>query len=223
MLTRVVDYPGRGQTRCVLFRKGDADEVDVDVECNMHVMYREELGNSDENIRGQKGLDLQFGKAAGMLEETAKQRASAAEAARPDLEAVLEAVKQVPGGGAGRNDAPPAAGKDAQPGQAAGIGGSDSDSSDDEGGGNFISNLLSIYGGSSSGGGGGGGGGSGKSRRVEKAASLQKAATVAGTPNKREKSAGAPPPAAPAPSLGGSKVCILRLTYFLWLFPLIKI
>ena len=73
MLTRTVEFPGRGQTRCVLFRKGDANEVDVDVECNMHVMYREELGNSETNIRSQKGLDLQFGKAAGMLEETAKQ------------------------------------------------------------------------------------------------------------------------------------------------------
>ena len=227
MLVKTIDFPGRGRCRCVLFRKGPADEVDVDVECNMAVMYKEELGDSETNIRGQKGLDSLFGQSAGVLDDVAKHRGSMAEAARPDLDAVLEAVQKAAGSGSGSHDSP-AAGNDAQPGQPAGIGGSDSDRSDDGGGlegGTFMSSLLAAYGPVSSGGGGAGGGGSGKNRRAEKAATHKPAAGAA-APNKREKSAGAPAQTPPAtrevsrsPGQADLKVCISRLTYLLMAVP----
>ena len=127
-LVSKIDYPGRGIIPCVLFRKGDEDEVDVDFETSLHIALSEHVISSDQAVRGNKELDAHFGEHADMLSNAQRQRGQAQPVKRqPPAPGPAQGLENPEGAAGAKSD---------------GDSHSSSDDSEDDGAPSFVNSLI---------------------------------------------------------------------------------
>ena len=128
-LVRSLRWPGRGLVECILLRKGEVDEVDVELETTLHSVLTEELESSNNCIReGQ--VKTKYDHCATALGDIARHRGDAAQYEAPDAPV---------GKRAGTSAEPTGAAP--EPEESADDAGSDDDDDDDP----LVSSLLSDY------------------------------------------------------------------------------